>query len=168
MSKKNVVYYGGKVGYRKDWLVDDNAKKVMLLKTIKHVFDTIVYQGPRCNDTTPRNRHLYIILAEGETLGFATTGEKVWCSIMMHAYKKGDLEEAVFESYKTSSGQPIHIDLNMAEQTGSESQHIMEGWIVEVEDAAKITRMKDLMKSASTEACDVDLTFLKTIGYEEQ
>ena len=79
---------------------------------------------------------------------------------MMHAYKKGDLEEAVFESHKTSSGQPIYIHFNMAE--------IVEGWIVELEDAAKITKMKDLMKKASTEACDVDLTFLQTIGYEEQ
>ena len=161
--KKN-VYYKGRVEYRKDWLTDDKAvKKAVVVKKIKQVFDTEVYQGPRHHDTTPRNRHLNIILAEIGTGGFTTpTGvyETVWCSIMMHAYKKGDLEEAVFESHKTSAGQPIHIHFNIAEN--------VKGWMVEVEDAATITRLQDRMKNASTEGCDTGRVFLQTIGYDEQ
>ena len=174
-SQKNSGYYLGKVEYSRKWLLDqlvedNDDKKTMLLITIKQVFDAQVYKGPRCNDTActtkgkcPRNRHLNIVLAEGV---FGTTGEKGWCSVMIHAYKKGDLEEAVFETHKTPSGKPVIIDFNIWGQNGSEK--MVKGWFAEVEDAAMMTEMKDLMKKALTDACDADVISLQTEGYEEQ
>ena len=184
-SQKNTVYYLGEIEYLKKWLVDqvlednDDAKRMILLGMIKQVFDQQVYIGPRCNEATcttkgkcALNRHLNIILIERSSL---TTEEKGWRSIMIHAYKKGDLEEAVFETRKAPSGNPIKIEFNAvgvlkepAGQSGPQMQNMVKGGLTELEDAEQIAEMKDLMKKALTDECQADVMALQTEGYEEQ
>ena len=182
--QKNSVYYLGEVEYSKKWLFDqvvedDDDKKMILLSMVKQVFDSQVYKGPRCNDTAcatkgkcPSNRHLSIILVERSSM---TTEEKGWRSVMIHAYKTGDLEEAVFETHKAPSGNPIKIEfkalgvLKESEgQTGPQLQNMMKGGFAELEDAEMITEMKELMKKALTDECQADVIALQTEGYEEQ
>ena len=153
---------------------------MILLGMIKQVFDAQVYSGPRCNNTActtkgkcALNRHLNIILVERASM---TTEEKGWRSIMIHAYKKGDdLEEAVFETQKAPSGNPIKIEFNAlgvlkeAEgQRGPQMQNMVKGGFAELEDAEQIAEMKDLMKKALTDECQADVMALQTEGYEEQ
>ena len=153
-------------------------KKMILLGMIQQVFDSQVYKGPRCNETActtkgkcPSNRQLNIILVERSSM---TTEEKGWCSIMIHAYKTGDLEEAVFETHKALSGNPIKIEFNAvgvlkeAEgQSGPQMQSMVKGGFAELEDAEQIAEMKDLMKKALTDECQADVMALQTEGYEE-
>lgn len=183
-SKKNTVYYLGEIEYVKKWLVDEalednhDKKSMILLGMIKQFFDAQVYIGPRCEKTActtkgkcALNRHLNIVLVERSTM---TTEEKGWRSIMIHAYKKGDLEEAVFETRKASSGNPIKLEFNamgvLKESQGQsppQIQHMVKGGFAELEDAAQIAEMKDLMKKALTDECQADVIALQTEGYEE-
>ncbi len=182
--QKNTVYYLGEVEYSKKWLLDqvleeNDDKKMILLSMIKQVFDSQVYKGPRCNDTAcatkgkcPSNRHLNIILVERSSM---TTEEKGWRSVMIHAYKTGDLKEAVFETHKAPSGNPIKIEFNALGvlkesegQTGPQLQNMMKGGFAELEDAEMITDMKEIMKKALTDECQADVIALQTEGYEEQ
>ena len=94
---------------------------------------------------------------------------------MIHAYKTGDLEEAVFETHKAPSGNPIKIEFNALGvlkesegQTGPQVQNMMKGGFAELEDAEMITEMKELMKKALTDECQADVIALQTEGYEEQ
>ena len=184
-SQKNTVYYLGEIEYLKKWLLDqelednDDKKKMILLGMIKQVFDSQVYIGPRCNETActtkgkcALNRQLSIILVERSSM---TTEEKGWRSIMIHAYKKGDLEEAVFETHKALSGNPIKIEFNAVGvlkesegQSGPQMQSMVKGGFAELEDAEQIAEMKDLMKKALTDECQADVMALQTEGYEEQ
>ena len=184
-SQKNIVYYLGEIEYLKKWLLDqavednEDKKKMIVLGMIKQVFDSQVYNGPRCNDTACStkgkcavHRHLNIVLVERASM---TTAEKGWYSIMIHAYKKGDLEEAVFETRKALSGNPIKIEFNAvgvlkeAEgQTGPLMQNMVKGGFAELEDAEDIAEMRCLMKKALTDECQADVMAIQTEGYEEQ
>ena len=152
---------------------------MILLGMIKQVFDAQVYIGPRCNETActtkgkcALNRHLNIILVERSSM---TTEEKGWRSIMIHAYKTGDdLEEAVFETHKAPSGNPIKIEFSAlgvlkepVGQSGPQMQNMVKGGFAELEDAEQIAEMKDLMKKALTDECQADVMALQTEGYEE-
>ena len=183
VSQKNTVYYLGEIEFLKKWLLDeafdnDDKKKMTVLGMIKQVFDSQVYIGPRCNETActtkgkcALNRHMSIILVERSSM---TTEEKGWYSIMIHAYKKGDLEEAVFETRKALSGNPIKVEFNAlgvlkepTGQSGPQMQNMVKGGLTELEDAEQIAEMKDLMKKALTDECQADVMALQTEGYEE-
>ena len=182
------VYYLGEMEYNKKWVLDTakenniqgkDVEKMMLLSLVKQAFDSQIYIGPRCNseDTAcvtkgkcPVNKKLSIILMGRSDM---ETEEKGWRSIIIHAYKTGDLEEAVFDKHIAASGNPIKIKFNLeAVVKGSEDQSaqqdMLKGEFIEVEDAAMITDMKDLMKTALTDACKADVMALQSEDYEEQ
>ena len=183
--QKNSVYYLGEIEYSKKWLLDqvlednDDNKKMILVSMVKQVFDSQVYKGPRCNHTDcategkcPSNRHLSIIMVERSSMA---TEEIGWRSIMIHAYKTGDLEEAVFDTLKAPSGNPIKIEFNALgvlkeseNQSEPQMQNMVKGGFAELEDAEQIAEMKDLMKKALTDECQADVMVLQTEGYEEQ
>ena len=94
---------------------------------------------------------------------------------MIHAYKTGDLEEAVFETHKAPSGNPIKIEFSAlgvltgpVGQNRPQMQNLVKGGFAELEDAEQIAEMKDLMKKALTDECQADVMALQTEGYEEQ
>ena len=181
--QKNTVYYLGEVEYLKKWLLDqelgddDDDKKMRVLAMIKQVFDSQVYKGPRCDNSAcvtkgkcPCNRQLNIVLVERASM---TTEEKGWRSIMIHAYKTGDLEEAVFDKLIGPTGNPIKIELNawgVVKGSGDQSvpQNMLKGYFAEVEAAEQITTMKDIMKKALEANCQADVMALQSEDYEEQ
>ena len=180
------VYYLGEMEYSKKWLLDTvieadlqdkDAEKLILLSSVKKAFDSQVYIGPRCNDTgcvtkgkCPVNRRLSIIMLGKSSM---ETNEKGWRSILIHAYKTGELEEAVFDELIGPTGDPIKIELNawgVVKGSGDQSvpQNMLKGYFAEVEAAEQITTMKDIMKKALEADCQADVMALQSEDYEEQ
>ena len=179
------VYYMGEMEYDKKWLSDkvieadiqdNDAEKLILLASVKQAFDSQVYIGPRCNDTgcvtkgkCPVNRRLSIIMLGKSNM---ETEEKGWRSIMIHAYKTGDLEEAVFDKLIGPTGNPIKIELNawgVVKGSGDQSvpQNMLKGYFAEVEHADQIEGVKDIMKQARAPDCKADVMALQSDDYQE-
>ena len=173
----------GEMEYSKKWVSDklieanlqDNDTEMILLMFVKQAFDSQIYIGPRCNDTEgcftegkcPLNRKLSIIILGKSSM---ETEEKGWRSIMIHAYKTGDVEEAVFDKHIDN---PIKIELNawgVVKGSGDQSvpQNMLKGYFAEVENVEQITTMKEIMKKALAADCQADVMALQTEGYEEQ
>ena len=182
IASKNNVYYLGHVEYNKKLLLDQvipNENEHMLLSIMKQVFDTKVYKGPRCGATgcvttgkCPLNRKFRITMVRRAVM---ETEEKGWRSVMIHAYKTGEVEEAVFESYIAPSGNPIKIEFSAvgvlkAEEdqivTPPNMQKMLEGDIAEVEENDDISKMRVLMEKAMQPGCTVDVITMQSEGYE--
>ena len=179
------VYYLGEMDYSKKWVLDkvieadiqdNDAEKLILLASVKQAFDSQVYIGSRCNDTgcvtkgkCPVNRRLSIIMLGKSNM---ETEEKGWRSIMIHAYKTGDLEEAVFDKLIEPTGSPIKIELNVwgvVKGSGDQSvpQNMLKGYFAEVEHADQIEGVKDIMKQARAPDCKADVMALQSEDYQE-
>ena len=179
-------YYMGEIEYDKKWLSnavieadiqDDDAEKMMLLSAVKQAFDSQVYIGPRCDDTgcvtkgkCPVNRRFIIILLGRKNM---EREEKGWYSIMIHAYKTGDLEEAVFDKLIGPTGNPMKIELNAGGVVkGSRDQSVphnmLEGFFAEMEDAQQLEGLKDIMKQARAPGCKADVIVLQSEDYQEE
>ena len=182
IAMKNNVYYLGHVEYNKKWLLDqvipdENEKKHVLLKIVQQVLDSKVYKGPRCGETgcvtkgkCPLNRKFRITMVRRTAL---ETEEKGWRSVMIHAYKTGEVEEAVFESHIAPSGNPMKMEfsamgvLKEENQIVPNMQKMVEGEIAEVEENYDISQMRVIMEKAVLPDCPADVITMQSEGYEQ-
>ena len=183
IAMKNNVYYLGHVKYNKKWLLDqvisnEDEKKQVLLSIVKQVFDSKVYKGPRCGETgcvtkgkCPLNRKFRITMVRRTAM---ETEEKGWRSVMIHAYKTGEVEETVFESYIAASGNPLKMEFSAVgvlkpeeNQSVPNMEKMVEGEIAEIEENDDISQMRAIMEKAVRPDCTADVITMHSEGYEQ-